>query len=113
MSNNSPSPAPSYTTWRYHMDPEYKAKMIEKSCKYSEERLKNDPDYHEKRKAYWREYAKKIAEKKAQDPEQKEKQREYMRQYRLRKKAEKEMEQLTDKLYKSNLTSESNSHTDK
>ena len=85
--------APSYVKWRYHVDPEFKAKILERTRKYIVERRQNDADFDEKLKEYWREYARKVAEKRANNPELAEKRREYMRMYHQRKKAERQAQQ--------------------
>lgn len=79
--------APTYITWRYHTDPEFRANMIKRSIEYTRERRQRDPEYNEMLKEQWRNYARKNAEKIAQDPEKLAKRKEYLRNYYLRKKA--------------------------
>lgn len=86
MNDVNNTSAPTYTTWRYHTDPEFRADMIKRSVEYRRTRRQADPEYDEKIKQQWRENAR----KNAQDPEKQAKRKEYLRNYYLRKKAQKE-----------------------
>lgn len=87
--NDVNTSAPTYTTWRYHTDPEYREQAIKKSVEYIKERRQRDAEFDERMRQHWREHAKKAAEKRAQDPELAAKRREYMRLYQQKKRAEK------------------------
>ena len=78
--------APSYVTWRYHTDPEFRERIKAQSHEYVKARRIRDPEYDEKLKQRWREYAR----AKRQDPEKVAREKESQRQYNLRKKAAKQ-----------------------
>jgi hypothetical protein len=80
-----------YKKWRYHNDPEYRAKNIETSVKNKQKKLAQDPEYYEKWQKKWSKY---FLEKYHNDPEFKQNKLEYGRNYYHEHKEKEVKEQL-------------------
>lgn len=87
--DTSSNMARTYSTWRYHTDPDFRSNTIKRSVEYRRNRRQQDPDYDAKLREQWCANARKNAEKLAQDPERVAQRKEYLKQYHLKRKAEK------------------------